>query len=126
MTRQIVTAEVRTKIINLAREGRSTSEIVDAVKVEGLTPAYTATLLSFARRKGVVIPYRSKAYEDRREERAAGLTTVNIWLTKAALNYFKRVGTVRGMRPESVAAEILEAIAHDKIADAVLDDGVKS
>jgi hypothetical protein len=126
MTRTIVTPEARSKIIDLAREGHSPREIVHAVNILGLTPAYTATILSFARRQGVVIPYRSKAFEDRREERAAGLTKISLRLPKGTLDYLRRVGDARCMRPEQIAAELLEAIAHDKIADAVIDDGVTS
>ncbi len=126
MTRQIVTSEMKRRILDMARDRMTDKEIVAAVGIPGLQASYVAQIVSQARSAGAIIPYRSHGLEARREVRAAGLVAVTINIDKGSLDYLKRIGDRRCVDPEHIAASLIEAIAHDKIADAVLDDGVQS
>ena len=126
MTRTIITPDVKRRIIEMACDRMTDREIAAAINVPGLRPIYVAQVVSKARRDGAVIPYRSKAYEARMEERAAQTVALMINIDKGSLDYLKRVGDRRCVGADYIAGALIEAIAHDKIADAVLDDGIKS
>lgn len=126
MTRQIVTPEIRRRILEMACDRMTNKEIVAAVQCPGLLPNYVAAILTAARRDGAIIPYRSKAFETRKEDRDSEIVPLVIKIDRGSLDYLKRAGDPRGVGPEYIAAALIESIARDYIADAVLDDGVKS
>lgn len=124
MTRTIITPQIRQRIIEMALDRMTDREIAAAINVPGLRPIYVAQVVSKARRNGAVIPYRSKLYEARMEERAAQTVALTINIDKGSLDYLRRIGERRCVGADYIAGALIEAIAHDKIADAVLDDGV--
>ena len=122
----MVTPEIKCRILDMARDGATDREIAATLNVPGLRAIYIAQIVSKARREGAIIPYRSQAMEARREQRAAGLVPITINIDRRSLDYLKRVGDRRCVAPDYIAAALIETIAHDSIADAVLDDGIKS
>lgn len=126
MTRTIVTPEIKRRILEMARERMTNKEIVAAIALPGLRADYVASIITKARRDGAIIPYRARAYEARAEERAAQLVPLTITIDKGSLDYLKGIGDRRGVSSDYIAAALIEAIAHDNMADAVLDDGVQS
>lgn len=126
MTRTIVTPEIKRRILDCARDRMSNKEIVAAIALPGLRADYVATVITKARRDGAIIPYRSRAMEARREEQQACLVSLTIKIDQGSLDYLKRIGDRRCVAPDYIASALIETVAHDDMADAVLDDGIKS
>lgn len=124
MTRQIVSPASYRRIVALARDGRSPRAIVAELAIAGLTPSYVAQMITRARRAGRVIPYRSGGAARQRRAAAGECAAVQLTVPVAAIEYFRAAGERRGLALASIAEEILEQIARDKLADAILDDGV--
>lgn len=125
----ILSTDDRALIIAMAKRGRGNDQIVADMHRPGLTKNFVAQIISRARCDGVVFPYRPRGEYKQRKPRAVPDGTsvsLSVVVDKKSLDYLQTVGARRWLNPERIAEAILETVARDDIADAVLDDGVTS
>ena len=118
MTLTLVTPELKTRIIDLAKGGMAAAEIWVAIN-RLVQPAYIAVIISKARKAGESIPYHKpgpRTFND------GDPTVFTCRVSGDAAVVIREAAARRNVDPRSLVTDILETVASDGIINAVLDD----